>query len=278
MQKELRAKRTKHHKAFFVSGFLLMGLLAGSLYLLWNSYRPAALLRQGIRLEQQHDLVNATDRYEQLIEHYASSKEAPDALYRRGRILQHDLADDQLALYYYLRLEKEYPQSVYVSLAQQAAAELFKYRLDNCGQAISIYQRLIEESKADADSFQYEIADCYARQKNWTQAGIEFESLLGSFPESDLTAISSYRLADSWLLSNQREKARNGFKQIVTTYPQNKIVHEARFRLAEMLEEEEHLKEALKAYSALTGYPRQDLLKQKIIRLKERIARKEKVL
>lgn len=278
LQKELRAKRTNRQKAGLLGALLLIVLVVGGAYLLWNQYRPAALLQQGIRLEQQNDLTNALISYAQLIEHYAASKEAADALYRGGRILQQDLGEDQRALLYYLQLEKDYPQSRLVAAAQQEAAELTKYRLDNCGQAIPIYQRLMEQSDEDADRYQYEIADCYARLKNWSQAAIEFEALLGSFPQSELGALSGYRLADSWLLSNQREKARVGFEQLITIHPKSRIAQEARFRLAEMLEEEEHLKKALQAYSALTGYPRQDLLKQKILHLKERIARKKKVL
>ncbi len=276
LQKELRAKRNKRRKAVLISSLLLIGLITVGAYLLLNRYRPAALLQQGIRLEQQNDLTKALNAYAQLIEHYAASKEAAAALYRGGRILQHDLGEEQRALLYYLQLEKDYPQSVLVASAQQEAAELTKYRLDSCGQAIPIYQRLVEQSGVAGDRYQYEIADCYARLKNWSQAAIEFEALLGSFPQSELSAITGYRLADSWLLSDQREKARAGFEQIVSVHPNSQIVHEARFRLAEMLEEEQHLKQALQAYSALTGYPRQDLLKQKILRLKERIARKKK--
>jgi TolA-binding protein len=274
----LRAKKAKRSKAIILSSVLLVGLIAICSYLLWNTYRPAALLQQGIRLEQQNDLANAIKKYVELVEHHAASKEASDALYRHGRILQHDFGEDQRALLCYLQLEKDYPQSDLVKSAQQEAAELTKYRLESCEQAVPIYQRLVEQSGENGDKYLYEIADCYARLKNWPQAAIEFESLLNNFPRSEMSAITQYRLADSWLLSDQREKARAGFEKIVKGYPEKQIYHEARFRLAEMLEEEERLKEALKAYSSLTGYPRQHLLKQKITRLKERIARKEKVL
>ena len=278
LTKDLKAKRTRRRRAVVLGSLLLIGMAVAGSHFLWDSYLPAALLQQGVRLEQQNDLTEAIKTYEELIEHYAASKEASNALYRHGRILQHDLGEDQRALLSFLRLEIDYPQSELVRSAQQEAAELTKYRLDSCEQAIPIYQRLFEESGVDGDQYLYEIADCYARLNNWPQAAIEFEALLASFPESALSSMTSYRLADSWLLSNQQEKARAGFEQIVKIYPESQIVHEARFRLAEMLEEEEHLKEALRAYSALTGYPRQRLLKQKILRLKKRIARKEKVL
>ncbi len=65
---------------------------------------------------------------------------------------------------------------------------------------------------------------------------------------------------------------------VVTEFPNSSQAQEARFRLAEMLEEEERLNDALRSYSEMTSYPRQNLLKQKILNLKERIDRKKKVL
>lgn len=261
-----------------ICGLLLVGLLVSGASLLWIKHRPAALLQQGLRFEQQKDLENALNRYQQLLDGYAESIETANALYRSGRILQHDLGEDQRALIYYLRLENNYPQSSLVAKAQRAAAGLTKYRLGDCGQAIPIYQRLIEQSGQKGDHYLYEIADCYVRLENWSQAAIEFEALLDSYPLSELGATASYRLADAWQLSEQRKKARVGFNQVITRYPQSPLAQESLFRLAELLEEEEHLKEALRAYSGLTEYPRQDLLKQKIRRLKERMARKKKVL
>lgn len=276
--KDLRAKRSKKGRYFLFGSILLMGLTTASAYLFWTNYRPAALLQQGIRLEQQAQLNEALNSYTKLFNGYPVSPEAADALYRSGLILQHDRGQYQQALLRYLQLENVYPQSRFIVQAQQQAAALTKYRLSDCEQAIPVYQRLIEQTLNEDDRYLYEIADCYVRLNNWSQAAIEFESLLISYPQSNLGAISAYRLADAWLLSGKRAKARSGFSQVIEKYPQNSIAQEARFRLAEMLEEEEHLQDALRAYSKLTGYARQDLLKQKIIHLKQRIARKKKVL
>jgi hypothetical protein len=48
--------------------------------------------------------------------------------------------------------------------------------------------------------------------------------------------------------------------------------------LAELLEAEERLTNALKAYRKLTDYPQQPVLHEKIKRLEQRIAKKKKVL
>ena len=278
LQRDLRAKRKNKHRSRLIGGGLLLLLLSGGGYLVWNNQRPAALLQQGLRLEQQTRLEEALQTYQTLYEEYLASPEAGDALFRSGQILQHDRGEDQRALLNYLLLEKNHPQSEHILAARREAADLTKYRLNDCTQAVPVYQRLIEQSADNAERYQYEIADCYARQENWSQAAIEFETLCNSYPQSDLKQIANYRLADALLLSGQRQEARSRFEALAGETPTSQLVEEARFRLAEMLEEDEQLREALRAYSQLTHYPRQELLKQKILKLKERMARKKKVL
>ena len=278
LKKELRAKRNKSHGPLWVLIPVLLLAVAAGGALVWKNRRPAQLLDQGIRFEQQNQQTKALERYALLYEDYAASPQAAEALYRSGRILQHDQGRDQEALLRYLQLENAYPQSPFAVHAQQQAAELTKHRLDDCGQAIPIYQRLIDEVDSDAGHYLYEIADCYARLENWSQAAIEFEALVTSEPSSELKAIGIFRLAEARLLNHQREDARSGYQRMVDDFPANQLTQEARFRLAEMLEEDEHLREALQAYAELTEYPRQDLIKQKIQNLKKRMARKKKVL
>lgn len=278
LQQDLRAKRNKNRGALLCAGALLLGLTLGGAYLLWDAQRPAALLQQGLRLEQQDRTAEALELYRAVFADYPASEEAAEALFRSGQVLQHDHGEEQQALLNYLLLEKEHPQSRHLLAAQKEAAVLTKYRLKDCGQAIPIYQRLVEQSREQADLFLYEIADCYVRQNNWSQAAIEFDTLLHNYPQSELRQRVRYRRADALLLSGRRAEARQGFEQLLAERAQGALAEEARFRLAEMLEEEERLKDALQAYSQLTRYPRQDLIKQKILKLKERMARKKKVL
>ena len=278
LKKDLRTKRNKSRWPQRSAILLLVLMTAGAGGLIWKGRRPAQLLDQGIRFEQQDRLNEALERYTRLYQGYAASEQAAEALYRSGRILQLDRGENQQALLCYLQLENDYPRSPLVIQAQQEAAELTKHRLDDCGQAIPIYQRLIDEVESNADHYQYEIADCYARLENWSQAAIEFEALVASDPPQEMKAMAIFRLAEARLLTGQRAAAKAGYQQLVKEYPKLLLTQEARFRLAELLEEEEHLSQALQAYSELTDYPRQDLVKQKIINLKKRMARKKKVL
>ena len=165
-----------------------------------------------------------------------------------------------------------------MTAAQLEAAELTKYRLRNYAQAIVVYQRLFDNGSEDGDQILYEIADCYFRLNNFSQARIELDALLERYPESSLRAEVLYRRASALLLDGKDEEARSGFQALIENFPQSPYALEAKFNLAELLETEERLKDALKAYRKLTNYSRQELLQQKIARLEKRIAKKKKAL
>lgn len=261
---------------------ILLGcLLTIALSFGYRSYQqtaPERLLNKGLALEGQRRPAQALTAYERLFRGYSESPQAPEALFRAGRLCRFDLRQDQQALLFFLQLEHDYPESVYVIKAQLEAAELTKYRLQDYAQAIVVYQRLLDQGTEDGDRILYEIADSYFRLNNYAQARIEFDALLERFPESSLRAEVLYRRAGASLLDGQSEIARSGYADLIESFPQSPYAVEAQFSLAEMLEAEEKLTAALKAYRTVKGYPRQEILREKIRRLEERIAKKKKAL
>lgn len=247
-------------------------------YRSYEQTAPERLFRKGLALESQGRPEQALASYERLFGGYSGSVQAPEALFRAGRISRFDLRQDQKALLFFLQLEHDYPESDYVVDAQLEAAELTKYRLRDFAQAIVVYQRLLDHGTKDGDQILYEIADCYFRLNNFSQARIELDALLERFPESSLRAEVLYRRASALLMDGQSDAARDGFQRLIDGFPQNPYALEAHFSLAELLETEEKLKDALKAYRKLTDYPRQALLQEKIERLEKRIAKKKKAL
>lgn len=286
LKKELKKQGTgtkKDKKTGF--GLLLLVLLGCSLaialtygYRIYQETIPGRLYSKGLTMESQGRAEQALTAYERLFDGYARSEKAPEALFRAARICRYDLRQDQRALLYFLRLENDYPESGYLPQAQLEAAELTKYRLRDFTQAIVIYQRLLDRGPQDGDRILYEIADCYFRLNNFSQARIELDALLERYPHSPLSAEVLYRSAGAALLDGQKDVARNSFQRLIETYPKSPYALEARFSLAEMLESEERLKEALKAYRGLSNYPKGELLKDKIVRLEQRIAKKKKAL
>lgn len=286
LKKELRkkgptAQGNKRRGVHLILLILIACILSVALTFGYKAYQktvPDRLFNKGLTLEGQGRPGQALASYERLFSNYPDVDKAPEALFRAGRICRFDLRQDQQALFFFLQLEHDYPESDYVAEAQLEAAQLTKYRLHDFAQAIVIYQRLLDQGTADGDQILYEIADCYFRLNNFTQARIEFDALLERFPESSLQAEVLYRRAGASLLDGQADLARAGFQELIDKFPKSSYAVEARFSLAELLEAEERLKDALKAYRKLTDYPHQALLKDKIERLEQRIARKKKVL
>ncbi|HKJ04584.1 MAG TPA: tetratricopeptide repeat protein [Geopsychrobacteraceae bacterium] len=286
LKKELRKKgpgaqknrrRATRLLLLAVLGFLLtVALVFG--YRNYQQTAPERLFTKGLTLESKDRPERALTSYERLFSSYPGAPKAPEALFRAARLKRLDLRQDQQALYLFLKLEHDYPESDFVFRAQREAAELTKYRLRDFAQAIVIYQRLLDQETDDGDRILYEIADCYFRLNNFSQARIELDALLERFPESSLRAEVLYRYANALLLDDMRGEARDGFNRLIESFPKSSYALEAGFSLAEMLETEEKLKDALKAYRALKDYPQQELLQGKISRLEQRIAKKKKVL
>jgi len=277
----LRTQKNKHRGLRLILLVLLGCLVSIALVFGYRSYQQTAserLFSKGLALEGQHRPEPALTRYQRLFRAYPESSRAAEALFRAGMISRFDLRQDQQALLYFLQLEHDYPQSALVVRAQLEAAELTKYRLRDFAEAIVVYQRLLDQGTGDGDRILSEIADCYFRLNNYAQARIELDTLLERFPESPLRAEVLYRRAGAALLEGQTAVARSGYVSLIETFPQSPYAGEARFCLAELLENEERLKEALKAYRGLTDYPRQDVLQEKIGRLEQRIAKKKKAL
>jgi len=239
---------------------------------------PGRLFTKGLTLESKDHPAQALASYERLFRGYPETPKAAEALYRAARISRLDLRQDKQALYLFLKLEHDYPESAFVFRAQQEAAEVTKYQFRDFAQAIVIYQRLLDQKTEDGDRILYEIADCYFRLDNFSQARIELDALLERYPESSLRAEVFYRYANALLLDGMVKEARAGFDQLIESFPNSSYAAEAAFSLAELLETEERLKDALKAYRALKDYPQQELLEAKIDRLEQRIAKKKKVL
>ncbi|MDT8420923.1 MAG: tetratricopeptide repeat protein [Desulfuromonadales bacterium] len=286
LKKELKrqgpeAQRNRRRNVhLFLLALLLCALVLASVfgYQVYQQTVPARLYSKGLTLESQDRPEQALTSYQRLFRGYSDSPLAAEALFRAARISRYDLRQDQQALLFFLQLEHDYPESGYVVQAQREAADLTKNRLQDFAHAVVIYQRLIDGGTDDGDRILYEIADCYFRLNNYSQARIEFDALLERFPESSLRAEVLYRRASASLLEGTPDVARAGFRELIEQFPDSPYAAEARFSLAELLEAEERLRDALKAYRTLSGYPRPELVQEKIERLEARIAKKKKVL
>ncbi len=279
MKQEIKTKKTSRNRWFFY--LLAVLVLAASLFPVYRKQQLTAsqqLFSKGIELESQGKLAAAEESYTELYHRYPQAEEAAEVLLRIGKLWQYDHQDVQVALLNYLKLEHDYPESPFVLPAREEAAQIVKQTLRDYTRAIEFYQRLLDLNTGTPDQYYYEIADCYFRLKNYPQARIELETLLENYPQSPLAPDALYRKGGIFLLEGREEDARQSWQRLIDKYPENKYRLLAEFDLAKLLEEEEHLQEALQRYRNLKGHSQPALLQEKIEHLERRIADKKEAI
>lgn len=257
---------------------LLVAAAAVPIYQQQELTAPQRLFDAAVKHESRGEVEAALQLYLQLSQEYPQSERAAQALLRSGNIWQYDQQQDQQALLSYLQLEHDFPDHPLVQTAQEAAAYIIKYSLRDYSRAIGFYQRLLEQPAGHHDQYLYEIADCYFRLDNYTQARIELETLLEKHPQSPLLPDLLYRKGGLLLLESRFSDARKDWQQLIEQFPDSSYSVQARFNLAKLLEEEDLLQQALELYQQLKDFPRPALLEEKIKRLKQRIATKKKAI
>ena len=276
IQQEIGAKKPNRNR--WVFSVLIALALTAILVLVYRQQQvtaPQKLFVKGIEQESLGQLSAAEKSYREIYQDYPQAQVAAEALFRIGKIWQYDHQDEQMALLNYLQLEHDYPESPLVLPAREEAAQIVKYSQRDYSRAVEFYQRLLDLNTGTPDQYYYEIADCYFRLKNYSQARIELETLLENYPHSSLIADALYRKGGILLLEGRKEEARQDWHRLIEQHPDSGYRIQAEFDLAKLLEEEEHLNEALQRYQQLKGVLQPSSLQEKIEHLERRIAEKK---
>jgi TolA-binding protein len=221
----------------------------------------------------------AVKLYRGIYEDHPDFDLAAKSLYRAGEVQNLFLNQYHDALLAFLKLEKDYPESLHVLSALEQEAGIYKNRLRDYGRAAALYQKLVDREREPGDRFLYELADCYFRVSNFEQARIEFENLLKAWPESSYITEVRYRIGVAYSLDGKLQAAESAFRQVIKEFPDTQFATEARFSLASVLEEQERLRESLKILVELeTVYPNRDALERKKAQVEERIKKKKRAI
>jgi TolA-binding protein len=281
MEELQRQGKTPKTRLWIFLGLTLVGLIAagGFWYQANLQTRLEETFQKGLAFRQAGEYSKAAELFEGLHDEYPTFERAPQALFQTAEILDLYMGRYSDALLIYLMLERDYPDAAEVPIARKQVAILYKYRLNDCAQAISVYQKVLDLPGSDNDQFQYEVADCYFRLNNFEQARIEFDSLLKNFPESALIGEVQYRIAMTYTLEGKLPEAAGAYRLVIERWPDSPYALEASFGLATVLEEQEELVEALQILEDLAGiYPKQDILERKTEQVRERIEKKKKAI
>lgn len=260
-----------------ILGLLLLAVALASVYwvsreriLDYRFARAEALLDRG-------ETAAAAAAFQRFQANHPRQRLAPEALFRAGEILHLYEQKQQEALLVYLLVIRDYPQSRWAHEARVQAADIYKNRLSDYNQAISLLQKIADSDFPGAASVQYEIADCYFRLNNFEQARIEFEGLQKAFPDSPLLPEVQFRIGMTLALERNFPAAIAALQKVVELWPGNRYAIEARFQLAALYVEQELLQKALELLVGLRGqYPEPIALEKRIERVEERIRKKRK--
>ena len=278
LKRQVKAPRTRLW-VFLGLIFVLLVAAGGFWYNVNLQTRLEETFQKGLVLRQAGKYVEAVDLFEKLHDEYPDFERVPQSLFQSAEIQDLYLGRYSDALLTYLMLERDFPEAAEVVQARKQVAVLYKYRLNDCGQAIAVYQKVLDQPDPGNDQLQYEVADCYFRLNNFDQARIEFDSLLKNYPQSILIAEVQYRIAMTYALEGKLPEAAGAYRLVVERWSESPYALEASFGLATVLEEQEELLEALKILESLAGiYPKQDILERKTAQVRERIEKKKKAI
>ncbi len=284
LQRELKHQQATTNKSSYRSRWLVLVifivLATGSYWLFLENSKSASqrLFIDAVKSESHGEITTAVAGYQRIYQLYPQSAQAPQALFRLGKLQQYDLHEEQLALLSYLQLEHDYPSNELVLSANEESAKIVKYGQRDYPRAIELYQRLLDFDSETSDQYYFEIADCYFRIEKFSQARIELEMLLEKYPASSLAADALYRKGVILILEGQNEAARHDFRQLIKDYPASQYRQAAELDLAKLLEEEEFLKEALLLYQQLKASNQTLMVEEKIKYLQRRIAEKKEAI
>ena len=276
-----RQGKAPKQRLWIFLGLIMVALVAAGAY--WYQANLQTRLeerfQEGLALRQETRYSEAVEMFKELHTEQPSFVRIPQALFQIAEIQDLYLGRYSDALLTYLMLERDYPDAPEVFAARKQVAVLYKYRLNDCGQAIAVYQKVLDDADGNSDQLQYEVADCYFRLNNFAQARIEFESLLKNDPQSDLFAEVQYRIAMTYALEGKLPEAAGAYRVVIERWSESSYAVEASFGLATVLEEQEELVEALKILEELKGiYPKEDILTRKTEQVRERIEKKKKAI
>lgn len=237
------------------------------------------MFQEGLLLREAGKYEQSVDQFMKLYLEQPSFQRIPQTLYQAAEMQNLYLAQYSEALLNFLLIERDFPDAEEVVPARKQAAALYKYRLNDCSQAIVVYQKILDQSGFEDAQLQYEVADCYFRLNNFDQARIEFESLLKNYPQSNLIAEVQYRIAMTYTLESKLPEAAGAYRLVMERWPESPYALEAGLGLATVLEEQEELKAALKVLDGLAEkFPNQEILRQKRAQVSERMEKKKKAI
>ncbi len=249
---------------------LALALLAGC-----QDHRNALLLSNKAKeLWETGQYTDAARNFITLAETHPRDRLAQESIYWAANLFQHYLSDPAQAIRYYQHLLVQYPGGRFATEARENLAALYEADKGSRHRALQIYQQLLlDEGLSERRAFfQFKIASLNLKMGKLDQARFEFRALLTQFPRSPLLPDAYYLIGYSYFLEDRFRLALVAFNQTVRDFPGSPQAQRAQFFVADTLEEQGKLKEALEKFNTLRGkFHSERILEKRIAALKARM-------
>ncbi|MCH7477406.1 MAG: tetratricopeptide repeat protein [SAR324 cluster bacterium] len=226
------------------------------------------------RMWEAGNFADAARNFVTLSEIYPGDRLAEESIFWAANLYQHYLDSPKQAIRYYQQLLVQFPEGSVKNEAKENLALLYEAEPSTRHRALQIFQQLLlaEELAKRRDYFQFKIAAVNLAMGKLDQARFEFRNLLTRHAKSKLVPEAYYLVGYSYYLEERFPLARVAFSQTVRDFPGSPIASRAAFFIADSLEEQGKLSEALKSFQSLRGkYKNEKILDKRIHSLRGRL-------
>lgn len=170
---------------------------------------------------------------------------------------------------------------------QKQIGEILYARTEQYEAAIHQYRELLSlrPDAIEAPEFLFRIAKSHFFLHQFTEAADAYQELQKKYPQAPLAEQAAYEVGVTWYTQGEDashdgtvgtyKRAQQAFEDFIRRYPQSTRVVEAKFGIGNCLEELEQLDAAYQIYESLQKtYPSPNVIKIKMIRIRERQAQK----
>lgn len=219
---------------------------------------------------------DAARNFVTLADLYPNSPLAEESLYLAASLYHHYIRDSDQAARHYQNLAVSFPKGRYFFEARENLAMVYEANDDSRHRALQIYQQLLlaPEMAGRADYLRFKIGELNLQLGKMDQARLEFRDILIKHAKSKFAPKTYYLVAYSYYLEKRLDLALAVFRGTARKFPGTPIAIRAEYFVADTLEDQGKMREALKAFRALKNrYPFPDIVNRRIRILRARIRR-----
>lgn len=218
----------------------------------------------------------AVAQYIALVKNHPWSPHADNALYWAGQTQFLYLGETERSLQTLRLLLKKYPRRDMAPAAQLAIAEIYELGYDDLSRAIEEYRKAaVYSDKEVREKSLYSLGDNLFRVGKVDEAQEAWHRQVKEFPRGGRADLAYYRLGTTAFSRGLIDEAEGYYRRSLEVSRDREITVKSTFALAQCLEAEERLQEALAIYKELEpSYPNKDAIQIKIKALETRIAKK----